>query len=129
MMMESATTTPIDPQYMDRVVKRMAALERVEISTRQDAAQAHRELERLREDLRIELAVLRAELAGLDGASKILVERAKQTVGQFRTVVKKGDMTRLQSRVDGWAPESKISQEGFRNILYDENDDGTQDTT
>ena len=103
--------------YTGRIDGSLQRLERQEIAIRQDVARTQQELVRMVADLEIEMESLHKELAGLTLEMKRTIERAKTTVAGFKPAVKRGDLTRLQNRIDTWAPEQKISREQFKRML------------
>jgi hypothetical protein len=106
-----------DPQYVERVEGRVQRIERAEITTRQDIGRTNEELERARGDILAEMALLREDLLRLEQETAGAVERVKATVAQFKTVVKKGDIARLQARIDLWSPQDRITRGQFVRML------------
>jgi hypothetical protein len=104
-------------EYEQRVSDRLARLEHLELVTRQDIAHTQQELVRMNADIELEMEALRKELGELDGEMRNSVGQVKAIVGKFKTVVKKGDLQRLQNRVDMWAPQEKITREQFKRLL------------
>ena len=109
----------MDAAYLERLDGRLGRLEHNEITTRQDIAHAKEELSRVQGGIGMELASLELELAALDDEVHATVERIKLTMAAFKTVSKKGDLQRLQSRIDAWAPEQKITKKQFLRLLQD----------
>jgi hypothetical protein len=103
--------------YANRVDGGLQRLERQEIAIRQDVARTQQELVRMVAELELEMEALHHELAGLEGEMKRTVERAKSVVNGFKPAVKRGDLMRLQNRIDIWAPEQRISREQFKRML------------
>lgn len=95
----------------------MQRLERQEIAIRQDVSRTHQELVRMVAELELEMESLHHELVSLDGEMKRTIERAKSMVAGFKPAVKRGDLMRLQNRIDTWAPEQRISREQFKRML------------
>lgn len=110
-------TLPLDPAYVDRVSERVQRTERAEITVRQDVFHTHEEFDRTMTDIAVEVAQLRDALTIIDRDVASLIERVKHVLSMFKTVVKQGDMARLQSRVDLWAPETRITREQFARML------------
>ncbi|HIH24117.1 TPA: hypothetical protein HA251_03730 [Candidatus Woesearchaeota archaeon] len=108
---------PLDPAYVDRVSERVQRTERAEITVRQDVFHTHEEFDRTMADIAVEVAQLRDALAIIEHDVASVVERVKHSLSMFKTVVKQGDMARLQSRVDLWAPETRITREQFARML------------
>jgi hypothetical protein len=104
-------------EYEQRVSDRLARLEHLELVTRQDIAHTQQELVRMTADIELEMEALRKDLGTLDGEMHKSVDEVKFIVGKFKTVVKKGDLQRLQNRIDMWAPQDKITREQFKKLL------------
>lgn len=108
---------PLDPAYVDRVSERVQRTERAEITVRQDIFHTHEEFDSTMADIAVEIAQLRDALINIEQDVASVVERVKHSLSMFKTVVKQGDMARLQSRVDLWAPETRITREQFARML------------
>ncbi len=109
--------TAIDPQYLERVAARSIRLERIEISVRQDINHTDASLVQLSEDIHDEIAVLHRDVDSISKETDKVVMRIKETIGKFKDVVKKSDMTRMQTRIDVWNPQGKVSREQFKRML------------
>jgi hypothetical protein len=111
---------PLDTNYLGRLESRMAALERRSLVSREELKHTGRDLLLMHSDLRIELDALKKDLSDLDVKTKLAVDRLKHTIAQFRTTAKQGDLSRIQSRVDAWAPESRITRAQFKRLIEQE---------
>jgi hypothetical protein len=109
----------MDQNYLAKLESRMEQLEQREIKTRQDISHAKQELDLTKEALTIELASLKGELSQLDAQVAQSIERVKLVLTNFKHVSKKGDLQRLQARVDAWAPEQKVSRKQFIDLLQE----------
>jgi hypothetical protein len=107
----------MDPEYVEKIASRMDQLERKEISLRQDTAHTKQELDRMQEDISLEIASLRQELLALEVQVNQSVEQVKLVLAKFKSVSKKGDLQKLQAKVDAWAPEQKMSRKQFKELL------------
>ncbi len=121
--MDSPSSTPvmppvaIDPLYLERVAARPIRLERVEIGVRQDIAHTESSLVQLSEDLHDELSAMHKDIDEISKETDLVVIRIKETIGKFKNVVKKNDMDRIQTRIDVWNPQGKVSREQFKRML------------
>ena len=104
-------------EYIDQLEKRSNGLMRKSVATREGMKHTSRELNRGKADLQQEMLAIQLELAELSEAVQQTMNRVKTAVDQFRYIVKKGDVNRLQQRVDAWAPEKKISRDEFKKML------------
>ena len=110
----------MDSDYLARIEDRMTRLQRKEIAMRQDVSQSNLELARSSADIELELEALKKELADLEHELHRTVVRLRMAVGLFKTVAKKGDFSRLQSRVDLWSPETRVTRTQFLRMLHGE---------
>ena len=101
----------------ERLLAAQARLERTEISLRQDVGHTQELLVRGVADVELELQALKHELEQLEQEFAQTIVRAKRVVGQYRAVVKQGDMARLQHRIDVWGPERRLTRAQFRKML------------
>jgi predicted nucleic acid-binding Zn-ribbon protein len=103
--------------YEARVEANLSRLERFEISTRQDIAHTQQEIVRAIADIQIEMEGLKSEIVLLEHEMKRTAATAKDVVVQFRPSAKRGEFARLQSRIDAWAPEKRITRDQFKKML------------
>lgn len=106
-----------DAAYVDRIVRRGESLDRKSAHIRKSVVQAGRDLSRSKDELHAELAALATEVAALQEEMGRTVERARQAAERFRTILKRGDLSRLQARIDAWGPEKRISRDAFLRML------------
>lgn len=101
----------------ERLLATQARLERTEIALRQDVGHTQELLVRGVAGVELEVQALKEELSQLEQDFARTIARAKLAVGQYRAVVKRGDMARLQNRIDSWGPERRLTREQFRKML------------
>lgn len=118
-MSSNGPPTVVDPMYVERVAARAIRLERIEIGVRQDISHTDANLVQLSEDMHDELIAMHNDLNSLSKETDAVVVRIKETIGKFKDVVKKNDMARLQTRIDLWNPQGKVSREQFKRMLED----------
>jgi predicted nucleic acid-binding Zn-ribbon protein len=109
--------------YILRVLGRSERLERFGIACRQDIMRTQQEMIRSRVDLEVEMEALKREIVQLEIEVQRTMQRVKYAVGLFRNVAKKGDLSRLQQRVDYWAPEKRITRKQFLDLLAELRDE------
>jgi hypothetical protein len=102
---------------MDHLEQNAAKLEHGEIALRQDVHHTQELLVRAVASIELEMHSLKTELLALEGEMQSTIDRAKKVVGQYKGVVKRGDMMRLQNRADVWAPEKRITREQFKRLI------------
>jgi len=110
----------LDAEYVGRVSGRADTLQRYEIRTRQEIAHTQQALVRATADIEMEMESLKIELSALELDMRRTIDRVKFSIGQFKQVVKRGDLERLQRRADLWAPESRITREQFKTLVKNE---------
>ncbi len=104
----------------DRLAQRAHLLEQRSTSMREHAIASQRTMQRIERDLPTELRALQQEIESTQRETHACVESAKVIVDRFQNVSKRGDLARVRSRIDAWAPEQKVSRESFLRLLEEE---------
>ena len=105
--------------YAERIAARADKLHRETIATQKEIISSRRALDRARDEMRQEFAMLRGELAALDAALGGTVQGVTASVHAFQRVAKRHEFVRLQQRIDAWAPERKLSRDAFKRMIED----------
>lgn len=104
-------------EYEERIERRAVELQRRSLETKQAIVTAGRDRRRMRESFEAEMKQLRMELDDLEHECLRTVQRVRTVLARFHTVVKQGDLKRLQQKIDAWGPERFISTRAFQRML------------
>jgi hypothetical protein len=103
-----------------RLQDRADALVRSSLATRERLAACKRSIARMGQDTHHELEALQEALAAASASRTALAADITNVLGRLRGTAKQGDLARVQSRIDAWAVERKLSRPALRAMLDDE---------
>lgn len=118
--MQKPSDISFEQQYhLMKLAERAQALLIRSGALHRDMDVTRRSLVRMNESFSSEFENLKRDVSLLDQETLVSVDSVKRVASGFHGAVRVADLSRLQSRVDVWAPERRLSRDQFRALLSD----------